>query len=101
MYIDSIAMRNFRTFKRARIGFLHADGPSTRELGNPAFANMNLVLGGNGSGKTTLLKGIAIAALGPAVTGSGLFPYHLVRREGGRPVESGAGSGLTLSPGPP
>ncbi len=98
MYIDSIAMRNFRTFKRARIGFLHADGPSTRELGNPAFANMNLVLGGNGSGKTTLLKGIAIAALGPAVTGSGLFPYHLVRREYGRPVERGAFIEATFTP---
>ena len=31
MYIDSIAVRNFRTFKRARIGFPDADGPSTRE----------------------------------------------------------------------
>ena len=98
MYIDSIAMRNFRTFKRAQIEFLHADGPSTRELGDPAFANMNLVLGGNGSGKTTLLKGIAIAALGPAVTGSGLFPYHLIRREYDRPVERGAFIEATFTP---
>ena len=99
MYIDSIAMRNFRTFKRTRMGFLHSDKPTTPGTGAPDFPNMNLVLGGNGSGKTTLLKGIAIAALGPAVTGSGLFPYHLVRREYGRPVEEGALIEATFTPG--
>ena len=99
MYIDSIAMRNFRTFKHARIGFLHSDGSATRGSGNPNFPNMNLVLGGNGSGKTTLLKGIAIAALGPAVAASGLFPYHLVRRDLGRPIEEGALIEATFTPG--
>ena len=59
---------------------------------------MNLVIGGNGSGKTTLLKGIAIAALGPAAPVSGLFPYHLVRRELGRPVEEGAFIEATFTP---
>lgn len=99
MYIDSIAMRNFRTFKQARIGFLHSDGSATRGPGNPSFPNMNLVLGGNGSGKTTLLKGVAIAALGPAVAASGLFPYHLVRRDLGRPIEEGALIEATFTPG--
>ena len=99
MYIDSIAMRNFRTFKQARIGFLHSDRSATRGSGNPGFPNMNLVLGGNGSGKTTLLKGIAIAALGPAVTASGLFPYHLVRRDLGRPIEEGTLIEATFTPG--
>ena len=53
----------------------------------------------NGSGKTTLLKGIAIAALGPAVAASGLFPYHLVRRDLGRPIEEGALIEATFTPG--
>ena len=99
MYIDSIAIRNFRTFKQARIGFVHSDRSATRGSGNPRFPNMNLVLGGNGSGKTTLLKGIAIAALGPAVAASGLFPYHLVRRELGRPVEEEALIEAAFTPG--
>ena len=60
---------------------------------------MNLVLGENGSGKTTLLKGIAIAALGPAAAASGLFPYHLVRRDLGRPIEEGALIEATFTPG--
>lgn len=47
----------------------------------PALSNVNLILGNNGFGKTTLLKGIALAALGPAVGDAGLFPYRLVRRE--------------------
>ena len=78
MYIDSITMREFRTFKRASIDFVHPDARIPAGSGSPKFANMNLVIGGNGCGKTTLLKGIALAALGPAVADSGLFPYHLL-----------------------
>lgn len=86
MYIDSIEMKNFRTFKRVRTSFLHPGTNSLPKAERPDLVNMNLVLGGNGSGKTTLLKGIAIAALGPAAPVSGLFPYHLVRREFGQTV---------------
>ena len=56
MNIDSIVMGNFRTFRRARIGFLHSDRAAVPGFEHPDFANMSLVLGGNGSGKTTLLK---------------------------------------------
>ena len=84
MYIDSIEMKNFRTFKRVQTSFLHPGTNSLPKAERPDLINMNLVLGGNGSGKTTLLKGIAIAALGPAAPVSGLFPYHLVRRELGQ-----------------
>ena len=66
--------------------------------GSPKFANMNLVIGGNGCGKTTLLKGIALAALGPAVADSGLFPYHLIRRADGDPSETGALVEATFTP---
>ena len=86
MYIDSIEMKNFRTFKRVQTSFLHPGTNSLPKAERPDLINMNLVLGGNGSGKTTLLKGIAIAALGPAAPVSGLFPYHLVRRELGQTV---------------
>ena len=86
MYIDSIEMKNFRTFKRVQTSFLHPGTNSLPKAERPDLMNMNLVLGGNGSGKTTLLKGIAIAALGPAAPVSGLFPYHLVRRELGQTV---------------
>ena len=79
-------MKNFRTFKRVQTSFLHPGTNSLPKAERPDLMNMNLVLGGNGSGKTTLLKGIAIAALGPAAPVSGLFPYHLVRRELGQTV---------------
>ena len=83
MYIESIAMREFRTFKQVRIRFLHPGKQYQDDHEWPSVTNMNLIIGTNGSGKTTLLKGIALAALGPAVAVSGLFPYYLIRREPG------------------
>ena len=90
MYIDSITMQEFRTFRRTSMNFVHPDAPTPAGSEVPKFRNMNLVIGGNGCGKTTLLKGIALAALGPAVADSGLFPYHLIRREAGTPAGPGA-----------
>lgn len=90
MYIDSISMREFRTFRRSCVRFVHPDSRAPDGSAPPKLDNMNLVIGGNGSGKTTLLKGVALAALGPAVADSGLFPYHLVRREAGQPAREGA-----------
>ena len=80
MYIESITMREFRTFKQVSTNFLHPDEQYSDEHEPPGVTNMNLMIGTNGSGKTTLLKGIALAALGPAVADSGLFPYYLIRR---------------------
>ena len=90
MYIDSIKISDFRTFRRSSIRFVHPDSPSRPNSDPPTLNNINLVIGGNGAGKTTLLKGVALAALGPAVADSGLYPYYLVRREAGRPAEEGA-----------
>ena len=90
MYIDSIDMRDFRTFKQSYTEFVHPDSGAFPESDPPRLDNMNLVIGGNGSGKTTLLKGVALAALGPAVADAGLFPYYLVRREAGRPTKERA-----------
>ena len=90
MYIDSIELQEFRTFRRTALDFLH---PGTRERPEgeaPGLANINLVIGGNGSGKTTLLKGVALAALGPAVADSGIYPHYFIRREAGEPATDGA-----------
>jgi predicted ATP-binding protein involved in virulence len=83
MYIDSIALKNFRTFRSAEVSFLHPDQDFTKlEMRRvPKLSNVNLLLGANGSGKTALLKAIALACLGPAVSNSGIYPYRLVRRE--------------------
>ena len=78
--------------------FVHPDARPPTGSENPKFTNMNLVIGGNGCGKTTLLKGMALAALGPAVADSGLFPYHLIRREAGTPAETGARIEATFTP---
>ncbi|MBS0202150.1 MAG: AAA family ATPase [Planctomycetes bacterium] len=84
MYIDQIQLDYFRTFRRMQepIPFVHPD-QDFESLGfpRPKLPNINLLLGNNGFGKTTMLKGIALAALGPAVGKSGIYPYRLVRRE--------------------
>lgn len=81
MYIESIKIRNFRTFRNVKVEFSHKDRKATKELPVPKLPNVNLLLGNNGLGKTTLLKAISLAALGPAVADSGIYPYRLVRRE--------------------
>jgi predicted ATPase len=82
MYIDSIALKNFRAFRQSKVDFVHPD-QDFKVLGfdRPKLPNVNLLLGNNGKGKTTLLKSIALAAMGPAVGDSGIFPYRLIRRE--------------------
>ena len=85
MYIDSIVMRAFRTFEQASIDFVHPDVTTAPESARLKLPNMNLVLGSNGSGKTTLLKGVALAALGPAVPVSGIFPLVSQETRDSRP----------------
>lgn len=82
MYIDSIILENFRIFRRSEILFVHPDQRfSDNGIPKPTLPNINLLLADNGLGKTTLLKAIALAALGPAVSDSGIYPYQLIRRE--------------------
>jgi predicted ATP-binding protein involved in virulence len=82
MYIDNLSLANFRTFRKSRIDFVHPD-QDFEKLGIPVpkLKNVNLLLGNNGLGKTTLLKAIALSALGPAVSSSGIYANRLVRRE--------------------
>ena len=84
MYIDHIKIDNFRTFRKTKISFCHTD-QDFEQLGmrKPRHPNLNLLLANNGLGKTSLLRAVALAALGPAVGRSGIYPYHLIRREVG------------------
>lgn len=85
MYIDHIEIENFRTFRKSKITFCHADQDFVAAgMPVPQLPNMNLLLANNGYGKTSLLKAIALAALGPAVGKSGIYPYYLIRRESGQ-----------------
>ena len=81
MYIETISIKNFRTFREVRMNFSHKDRKPTKALPVSKLPNVNLLLGNNGLGKTTLLKAISLAALGPAVSDSGIYPYRLIRRE--------------------
>ncbi len=91
MYIHSIQIDNLRTFSKTGIDFVYTGRVFDKSgLPKPRLPNVNLLLGDNGSGKTTLLKAIALAALGPAADGAGIFPHALVRNVNGRGVEESA-----------
>lgn len=81
VYIKFLKISNFRTFRKVHIEFSYRDRKPNKEFPNSKLPNINLVLGDNGLGKTTLLKAISLAALGPAVSDSGIYPYRLIRRE--------------------
>ncbi len=87
MYIDSIRIENFRTYRHAEIDLLHPDRTSAdlkKSFGlDVLYPNVNLILGNNGMGKSAFLKAIALGCLGPTVRDSGIFPYRFVRREPG------------------
>lgn len=85
MYIEQIEIGNFRTFKKTKITFCHSDKDyDVSQMPKPKLPNLNLLLANNGYGKSSFLKAIALAALGPAVGRSGIYPYRLIRREKGQ-----------------
>jgi predicted ATPase len=86
MYIDTIRIENFRTFRMAEIDLLHPQR-TKRELTEKfnlspvLYPNINLILGNNGLGKSSFLMALALACLGPVVTE--VRPNRFVRREPG------------------
>ena len=93
MYIESLRLKNVRTFVDETMEFVHPDrsfrrqkgtaengSPLHRRIPRPRLPNVNLLLGDNGSGKSTVLRAIAMAALGPSFEDSRLPTSGLVRR---------------------
>lgn len=82
MYLDWMSFQNFRTFRDVEISLIHPDQDfASLGIPKPRLPNINLLLGDNGLGKSAFLKGVALAALGPAVGDAGIYAYRLVRRE--------------------
>ena len=81
MYIESIALVDFRTFANAVLEFSFQGRNSYDKFPKAKLPNVNVLLGDNGCGKTSVLKAIALAGLGPAVRDSGIFPYSLIRKD--------------------
>ncbi|MCP4612052.1 MAG: AAA family ATPase [Planctomycetes bacterium] len=86
MYVKSLALSNFRCFKKLELAFKYPD--SDEELPEYALPNVNLLLGNNGMGKSAMLKALALAAVSPLIEGAGYVPYSLVRREKNKPAKT-------------
>ncbi len=104
MYIETLRLRNVRTFVDETLEFIHPDRSfrhrkngaenGSLRLPRPRLPNVNLLLGDNGTGKSTVLRAIAMAALGPSFEDTKLPTSGLVRRQPGlealwRPQEDG------------
>lgn len=88
MYVDSIRIENFRTFRHAEIELLHPQRSQSElselfPIPSVLYPNINLILGNNGSGKSAFLRAVALACLGPVA--NSIKPERLVRREPGAP----------------
>lgn len=82
MHIQKLQIENLRSFKNTEIEF---NLPDTKGV---QFPNVNVLLGDNGLGKTSVLRAVALAVLGPLLSGSsGFVPEGLVRKE--RPFKPG------------
>ena len=82
MHVTHLKIENLRSLARAEIELNH---PGT--AGGLDCPNVNVLLGSNGYGKTSVLRALALAVLGPLLSGSsGYVPEGLVRRPPGKRV---------------
>lgn len=77
MYIRRLELTDFRAFGHTHVVFPDAAEPSRRTGDYP---NVSIFLGDNGGGKSSVLRAVALACVGPVL--SGYVPYRLVRRPG-------------------
>ncbi len=77
MYLRSLDIRNFRTFRHTEAVFSYPG-----DDGGSQFPNVTLLLGNNGMGKSSALKAIALALMSPVIESTGYRPYSIVRRIG-------------------
>jgi predicted ATPase len=77
MYVESLKLENVKAFEELSLEF-----ERPRENGVPAYAGINIFVGGNSSGKSTLLKCIAMSLSGPTVANQQLISAAGWIREG-------------------
>ncbi len=75
MYLRSLEIRNFRTFRYSRAAF-----PYPGKEGSLQLPNVTLLLGNNGMGKSSALEAIALALMTPVIESTGYRPYSIGRR---------------------
>lgn len=76
MHIQKLLIENLRSFEKTELEFNLPDSKALQ------FPNVNVLLGDNGLGKTTVLRAVALAILGPLLSGSsGYVPDGLVRKQ--------------------
>lgn len=86
MYIKSLSVENFKSFKFFyNLKFLHPKIKRTElknnfNIDNVRYDNINVILGNNSTGKTAFLKAIALSTLGPGVSKLNMNPFMWVRR---------------------
>ena len=79
MHIKDLQIEKLRSFESATLEF---NLPGAKDLQYP---NVNVLLGDNGLGKTSVLRAVALAVLGPLLSGSsGFVPEGLIRRAPGK-----------------
>lgn len=86
MYIKSLSVENFKSFKLFNhLKFLYPNIKKTDlerdfDVDHVRYDNINVVLGNNSTGKTAFLKAIALSTLGPGVSKLDINPFMWVRR---------------------
>ncbi len=91
MYLRSLDIRNFRTFRHSKVAF-----PYPGRSGPSQLPNVALLLGNNGMGKSSALQAIALALMTPVIESTGYRPYSIVRRMSDEDRKENRGEAKTM-----